>query len=106
MQKDHLIQSIEQRTAEVAGYQTNIENYSRMIDKITCGWCELSAPYKGMDTAQAVEKITDDALLEKVCDLNFRDKLIATLRAERMEQRKAALVLAVLKDQLEECNVR
>ncbi len=102
MNTEQLTTNINARIQEVAGYQTNIENYTRMVAKITVEWCDETLPYKGMDTQQVVEKIADDELLAKVSDLNFRDKLIATLRAERIEQRKAQLVLEVLQDQLKE----
>ena len=55
-----------------------------------------------MDTKAIIAARVDDDLLEKVSDLNFRDTLNAALRAERMEQRKAKLVLEVLQDQLKE----
>lgn len=100
MINDQLIQNIEARTAEVAGYQTNIENYSRMIAKINGDWCPATAPLQGLDTQQMVAACADDEILAKASDLNFRDKLKQTLRAERIEQRKAILVLEVLKDQL------
>lgn len=102
MQKEHLVQAIDQRAQEVAGYQTNIDNYTRMVAKIAGEWCALTSKYKGMDSQQVAASITDDAVLIKVSDLNFRDKLTVALRAERMEQRKAMLVMTVLQDQLRE----
>ena len=102
MHTEQLTANINARIQEVAGYQTNIDNYTRMVAKITTNWCDVTLPYKGMDTQQSVEKIADDELLTKVSDLNFKDKLIATLRSERIEQRKAQLVLEVLQDQLKE----
>lgn len=102
MTKDQLTQNIEARIAEVAGYQTNIDNYTRMVAKITGSWCVSTKPLRGMDTqAMAAQRVTDD-VLTKAADLNFRDKLLASIRAERIEQRKAMLVLEVLQDQLNE----
>ena len=102
MTKDQLTQNIAARTEEVAGYQTNIDNYTRMVAKITGAWCVSTEPLRGMDTqAMAAQRVTDD-VLTKAADLNFRDKLLASIRAERIEQRKAMLVLEVLQDQLNE----
>lgn len=102
MNKTQLTQAIEHRTTEVEGYQVNIDNYTRMVAKITGQWCTRSEPFRGMDTKAVIAARVDDDLLEKVSDLNFRDTLNAALRAERMEQRKAKLVLEVLQDQLKE----
>lgn len=99
MTLDQLNQNIEARTQEVAGYQVNIDNYTRMIAKIGGEWCPKTAPLQGLDTQQMVAACADDEVLTKAADLNFREKLQATLRAERIEQRKAMLVLEVLQDQ-------
>ena len=102
MTNDQLIQNIEVRTQEVAGYQTNIDNYARMIAKITGDWCDKTTPLRGMDTQQMAAQCVDDDTLNRAADLNFRDNLQALVRAERIEQRKAMLVLEVLQDQLKE----
>ena len=102
MNKEQLIQNIDARNQEVAGYQTNIDNYSRMIAKISGEWNDATSQYRGMDTQAMASSIADDALLNTVADLNFRDKLQITLRSELLEQRKAKLVLEVLQDQLGE----
>lgn len=99
MKKDQLTQNIEARIAEVAGYQTNIDNYTRMIAKIGGEWCAESLPFKGLETQDIAKQIEDEALIVKVADLNFKEKLTQTLRTERLEQRKALLVLEVLQDQ-------
>jgi hypothetical protein len=100
MHKTVLETAIEQRTAEVAGYQTNIDNYTAMIEKIPGDWCEKTAPYRGFDTQKLANATDDEELMLRVADLNFRDSLRVTVRAERIEQRKAMLVLSVLQDQL------
>lgn len=100
MNTEQLTTNIEARIQEVAGYQTNIDNYSRMIAELPGEWSDDTLQYRGKDTAALVQMIDDDELLTHVADLVFRDKLIATLRTEKLEQRKAQLVLKVLQDQL------
>lgn len=102
MNKDQLTQNIEARTAEVAGYQTNIDNYSRMIAKIAGDWDDSTQHLRGLDTQQMVAQCDAEEVLMRVADLNFKDKLMTTIRAERIEQRKAMLVLEVLQDQINE----
>jgi hypothetical protein len=101
MTPEQLTQNIAARTEEVAGYQTNIDNYTRMVAKISAKWCEKTQPLRGLDTQQMVSLCADESVLMQAADLNFRDKLQMSIRAERIEQRKAILVLEVLKDQLE-----
>lgn len=102
MTNDQLNLNIQARIQEVDGYQTNIDNYTRMIAKITGEWCQQTEHLRGLDTQQMVAACQDDSVLTRAADLNFRDKLQALLRAERIEQRKAMLVLEVLQDQLKE----
>lgn len=102
MNQDHLKVNIDARVQEVAGYQTNIDNYTRMIAKIKAEWCSASLPFKGLDIQEMAKQIEDEALLIKAADLNFKERLIQTLRAERLEQRKAMLVLEVLQEQVGE----
>lgn len=102
MNKEQLTRNIEARREEVAGYQTNIDNYERMVAKIQGHWCHATDPLRGMDTQTMCAQHVDDGTLTKAADLNFREKLRASIRAERIEQRKAMLVLEVLEDQLKE----
>lgn len=102
MTLDQLNINIAARIDEVADYQTNIDNYTRMIAKIRGEWCEQTEHLRGLDTQQMVAACQDESLLTRAADLNFRDKLQAMVRAERIEQRKAMLVLEVLQDQLKE----
>lgn len=101
MKQDQLKHNIDARIHEVAGYQINIDNYSRLIEEIPAEWDDSTRQYQGKETAELVSLIADDDLLNHVADLVFKDKLIATLRTERLEQRKAKLVLKVLQDQIE-----
>lgn len=64
--------ALQQREKEVTEYQVNIDNFRR-----------------------AIEKIGVDEELQ-----GFRDQLIARLASERIEQRKAQIMLEVIKEQL------
>ena len=96
-----LEQAIEQREIEVQGYQTNIDNYALMIDELPSEWPEDLVKFKGKEISEIVQSIADEKCLAQVADLLFRDKLQITLWTERLEQRKAKLVLKILKDQAE-----
>tara|TARA_R110000744_G_C18948649_1_gene515351 strand:+ start:104 stop:409 length:306 start_codon:yes stop_codon:yes gene_type:complete len=101
MNNEQLKQAIEQRETEVQGYQTNIDNYTLMIDELSSEWPEDLVKFKGQEIADIVQNITDEDSLIQVADLLFRDKLKITLWTERLEQRKAKLILKILKDQTE-----
>lgn len=66
------------REDEVLGYQINIENYARAIDKIN------------------VEHADNPAMIE------FRDKLADLLQSSKTEQLKAIIIRDVIADQLTE----
>jgi hypothetical protein len=93
--------AVEQRIEEIAGYQLNIDNYTRMIANIAEEWDDDIAHYADFALSDIVSVIHDEVLLTRVADLLFKDKLIITLRTEKLEQRKAKMVLAVLQTQLE-----
>ena len=101
MNNEELKQAIEQRETEVQGYQTNIDNYALMIDELPSEWPEDLVKFKGKEIADIVQSITDEDSLIQVADLLFMDKLKITLWTERLEQRKAKLILKILKDQTE-----
>ena len=101
MNNEQLKQAIEQRETEVQGYQTNIDNYTLMVDELSSEWPEDLVNFKGQEIADIVQNITDEDSLIQVADLLFRDKLKITLWTERLEQRKAKLILKILKDQTE-----
>lgn len=101
MNTEQLNINIEARIQEVAGYQTNINNYSLMIAELSGEWSDDTLQYRNKETAELVKLIDDEEKLTQVADLVFKDKLVSTLRTERLEQRKAKLVLKVLQDQLQ-----
>lgn len=68
--------ALEQRTAEVNSYQINIDNFERMLARL-----------EGDD---------DPDMLE------FADELRERIKAERRQQKRAALVRDVIQDQVDE----
>jgi len=102
MQKEQLTQNIDARKQEIEGYEININNYERMISKIKVNWCRESEPYCGKDNTEIANARITEELMNKISDLNFKDKLQVSLKLEKLEQRKVQLVLSVLEDQLDE----
>jgi hypothetical protein len=77
MKTQILTQSLTARIEEVLLYQINADNYTR-----------------------AIEKIGDDDALQE-----FKNQLEENLKTTLHEQRKAQIMLDVVKDQLEEMDV-
>jgi hypothetical protein len=79
MNKLQILQSaLEARNDEVLGYQINIDNYVRAIDKINA------------------EHADNPAMIE------FRDRLADMLESNKTEQLKAIIIRDVIADQLTE----
>lgn len=101
-QEDHdknLAQSIEMRENEVYQYQININNFESMIaalGNLPAQWPAHLVQYRGLTRDQMATAIEDDDELEIASGLAFRDELKARVRSERMEQRKAKMVLDTL----------
>lgn len=100
MKIEDLELAIQQREEEVSGYQTNIDNYARMIAELPSTWPQGLTQYKGREISGIVGDIEEESDLTLVADLLFHDKLQITLRSEKLEQRKAVLILKILKDQV------
>ena len=101
MNPEQLAAAIAHRTSEVAGYQVNIDNYARIIENITEFWSKETEQYRGCDNQSLSKAPIDEDLLMRVGALLFKDSLICMLRAEKLEQQKAKLILQVLQDQAE-----
>jgi chaperonin cofactor prefoldin len=101
MDKEDLQKAVEQREAEVAAYQVNIDNYSLMIEELPSEWPEDLIEFRGKEINEIAALIDDEECLMQVGDLIFAEKLRFSLRTEKLEQRKSKLVLKVLKDRLE-----
>lgn len=93
--------AVSYRNTEIEGYQTNIDNYTLMIAALPSTWPDDLAAFKGLDLAALVAAIADEAQLFLAADLVFHDRLVATLRTEKLEQRKAILVRDVIQKQVE-----
>lgn len=102
-QADHLKQladSIAGREKEIYQYQVNINNFEAMLAGMAAAlpaeWPENLLQYRTWDRDRLVATL-DDATLETVTGLLFRDNLRIRIRTERIEQRKAQMVLESLK---------
>ena len=102
MNPEQLAAAIIHRTSEVAGYQVNIDNYSRIINNIYLSWTEETEPYKDYDNTKLSKAPICEDLLMRVGALLFKDNLICMLRAEKLEQQKAKMILQVLQEQVQE----
>lgn len=108
-QSDHtkqLAQSIASREQEIYHYQVNINNFQAMLDGMTnlpAEWPENLLTYRTWDRDRLIATL-DDATLELVTGLLFRDQIRMRIRTERIEQQKAKLVLASLKTQIVDVN--
>lgn len=79
MNKLEMLQSaLEARNDEILGYQINIDNFNRAIDKINA------------------EHADNTAMIE------FRDRLSEMLESSKTEQLKAIIIRDVIADQLNE----
>jgi hypothetical protein len=101
-QADHLQQvadSIAGREKEIYQYQININNFEAMLAGIETSlpaeWPENLLQYRSWDRDRLIATL-DDATLETVTGLLFRDNLRMRIRTERIEQKKSQLVLQSL----------
>jgi hypothetical protein len=72
-----LAMSLEARVAEVMNYQINIDNYAFALEEI--------------------DKLPPDERIEL---LAFQDQLFTLLTSEKLEQKKAKIMLSVIKKQV------
>lgn len=95
----NLAQSIDMRENEVYQYQININNFESMIANMSglpTQWPAHLVQYRGMTRDQMAVAIENDDDLEIASGLAFRDELKARIRSEKMEQKKARMVLDTL----------
>jgi hypothetical protein len=80
------------REHEIFNYQINIDNYTKMLDSLPKGdWPAALVAYKNTPIAQLPINLSDDDALT-ISDLQLRDRLIGSLRAEKVEQAKSRRV--------------
>lgn len=99
MNKEQLMQAIEQREADVAHYQINIDNYSVMIDMLPNSWPAHLEAYKSSQPVDLFNALPFEDL-ELISDLQYKEHLQKLLLTERLEQRKSTFVLKALKSKL------
>lgn len=99
----NLAQAIEMRENEVYQYQVNINNFENMISSLgslPAEWPANVSKYRGMGRDQLAAAVADDDELDLVSSLAFRDELKLRIRSEKMEQRKAKMILTTLESQV------
>lgn len=91
---------LEARRAEVAQYEQNIAMYTAIAAGLPSEWPEHLAHLKNAsDKHAAIADIADLDDVTLVGDLWAHDQAQAAIRAETIEMRKAAAILAVLEAQ-------
>jgi len=97
---NNLIVNAFHREMEVYGYQVNIDNYTTMLAGLpNDAWPEPIAAWASTEISNLPSDMSD-ADVSLVSDYQYRDKLRALLRTERVEQGKAVRVLNALKSQI------
>jgi len=88
------------REMEVYSYQVNIDNYSAMLVSLPVDeWPVDLAQWAGAAISGLPAEMSDSDV-QSISDYQYRDKLRALLRTERVEQAKARRVLNALKVQI------
>ena len=96
----NLIANAFHREMEVYGYQVNVDNYTTMLAVLPAdGWPAHLVDYTAA-TIDSLPMDLSDENVQLVADYQYRDRLRALLRSERVEQGKAARVLEALKTQI------
>jgi hypothetical protein len=96
----NLIANAFHREMEVYGYQVNVDNYTVMLTALPLDeWPAHLADYTAA-TIDSLPVTLSDEDVQIVADYQYRDRLRALLRSERVEQGKAARVLTALKTQI------
>ena len=95
-----ILTPLEARRAEVAQYAANIALYQAIASNLPSEWPAHLAHLKGStDQHAAIAQIADLDDVALVGDLWAHDAAQAAIRAETIEMRKAAAILAVLEAQ-------
>jgi hypothetical protein len=96
----NLVMNAFHREVEVYGYQTNIDNYTTMLSVLPDGaWPEALAVWASSEIDKLPVEMSDEDV-QIVSDYQYRDRLRALLRTERVEQGKSRRVLVALKTQI------
>lgn len=96
----NLVMSAFHREFEVYNYQTNIDNYTTMLTALpSSDWPEALAVWASTEIDKLPADMSDEDVQE-ISDFQYRDRLRALLRTERVEQGKSRRVLVALKTQI------
>jgi len=100
MNKKHIKSEIKRREEEAYSYQCNIDNYTLMLGELPKDeWKEEHLQYRGKEPMELACMIEDEELLNYIHDMNYRDRIIATLRMEKLAKRIPDMALKVLEKQ-------
>ena len=88
------------REQEISHYQINIDNYTVMLASLpTDDWPAEIAPYQGADVSVLPHDMPEETV-SLISDYQYRDRLRALLRTEKIEQNKVVRLLSALKAQI------
>ena len=97
---NNLVVAAYHRELEVYQYQLNIDNYTTMLGSLPSDeWPDHLVEYKAA-TIESLPWDMSDTDVDLVSDYQYRDRLRALSRTERIEQSKARRVLDALKEQI------
>ena len=99
--RESLLTNIGHRETEIAGYQTNIDNYTEMLKIIPKELPAELEPYRFRKIEELVLDLEEDQL-RAISDTQFHAKISGTLIMEKLEQRKAKFVCDAMQAQLKE----
>jgi len=95
MTNEQLQQMISFREQEIESYQLNIDNYTHILSTMPTEYPDRLLVYKDAPPVDLVNTLSFEDI-QLLSDLQFRDRLQKTLVTEKLEQRKARLVLEAL----------
>lgn len=97
MTEQQLQEAIEFRQTEIAGYQVNIDNYTYIVSQLPAECDESLRQYMGYDLKELAGTLPFD-IIQHLSDVKFRKQLEQAIVIEKLEQRKAMLVLQALQN--------
>ena len=85
------------RQAEVDQYDQNIALYETIISTLPDKWPARLSAFKGRKDPQQAITECDDADVELLAQLLYREQCENLIKSERLERTKAAAILAAIK---------
>lgn len=99
MTNEELQQHIAHRTAEIAAYQANIDNYTAMLHMLP-SQCPAKLQQYQNSSPVDLHGVLPFEDIQLISDLQYRARLERLLLTEKLEQRKVNFVLQALQEQL------